>query len=135
MSIVLPDSYIIDIIGSYQGILNDANITKEIIETSNSIVMWLGGEGHMIMDRRFRDAVQVFENLGYETHLPAFLINGETQLSTEGINIGRLCTKARWVVEAFHRRLKNWRMMDDRIHNSMIPKLKVRACTFCKRHT
>ena len=102
MSIVLPDSYIIDIIGSYQGILNDANITKEIIETSNSIVMWLGSEGHMIIDRRFKDVVQVFEDLGYETHLPSFLINGETQLSTEGINIGRLCTKTRWVVEAFH---------------------------------
>ena len=130
MSIVLPVSYIIDIIGSYQGTLNDANITKEIIETNKSIVMWLGGEGHMIMDRRFSDVVQVFEDLEYETHLPAFLINGETQLSTEDINIGRLCTKIRWVVEAFHGRLKDWHMMDDRIHNSLIPKLKVRACIF-----
>ena len=100
----------------------------------NSIVTWLGGEGHMIMDRGFRDAVQVFEDLGYKTHLPAFLKNGETQLSTEAINRGRLCTKTRWVVEAFHRRLKKWRMMDDRIHNSMIPKLKVRACSFSKRY-
>ena len=121
MSIVLPDSYIIDIIDSYQGTLNDANITKEIIETNKSIVMWLGGEGHMIIDRRFRDVVQVFEDLGYETYLPAFLINDETQLSTEDINKGRLCTKTRWVVEAFHGRLKNWRIMDNRIHNSMIP--------------
>ena len=127
MSIVLPDSYII---GPYQGTLNDANITKEIIETNNSIVTWLGGEGHMVMDRRFRDVVQVFEDLGYETQLQAFHINGETQLSTEDINVGRLCTKTRWVVEAFHGRLKNWRIMDDRIHNSMIRKLKVRACTF-----
>ena len=95
MSIVLPDSYIIDIIGPYQGTLNDVNITKEIIETNNSIVTGLGGEGHMIMDRGFRDVVQVFEDLGYETHLPAFLINGETQLSTEDIDIGRLCTKTR----------------------------------------
>ena len=134
MSVVLPDSYIIDIIGPYQGTLNDANITKEIIETNNSIATWLGGEGHMIMDRGFRDVVQVFEDLGYETHLPAFLKNGETQLSTEAINRGRLCTKTRWVVEAFHGRLKKWRMMDDRIHNSMIPKLKVRACSFSKRY-
>ena len=59
------------------------------------------------MDRRFRDVVQVFEDLGYETHLPAFLINGETQLSTEDINIGKLCTKPRWVVESFRGRLKN----------------------------
>ena len=130
MYIVLPDSYIIDIIGPCQETLNDANITKEIIETNNSIVTWLGSEGHMIMDRGLRDVVQVFEDLGYETHLPDFLINGETQLSTEDINIGRLCTKTRWVVEAFHERLKKRRMMDDRIHNSMIPKLKVRACTF-----
>ena len=130
MSVVLPDSYIIDIIGPYQGTLNDANITKEIIETNNSIVTWLGGEGHMIMNRGFMDVVQVFEDLGYETHLPAFLINGETQLSTEDIDIGRLSRKTRWVAETFDGRLKNWRLMDDRIHNSMIPKLKVRARTF-----
>ena len=54
MSIVLPDSYIIDIIGPYQGTLSDANITKEIIETNNSIVTWLGDERHMIKDRGFR---------------------------------------------------------------------------------
>ena len=64
MSIVLPDSYIIDIIGPFQGTLNHASITKEIIETNNSIVTWLDGEEQMIMDRGFRDVVQIFENLG-----------------------------------------------------------------------
>ena len=38
MSTVLPDSYIIDIIGPFQGTLNDVGVTKETIKTDNSIV-------------------------------------------------------------------------------------------------
>ena len=127
MSIVLPDSYVIDIFGSFQDTMNDANnvITKEIIDTNKSIATWLDGEGQMIMDRGFRDVVEGFEQLGYETHLPPFLKKHDVQLSTEDINTGRLCTKTRWVVEAFHGRLKKWRILDDRVHNSLISKLRV----------
>ena len=92
MSTVVSDSYII---GLLQGTLYATSITKEIIRTNNSIVTQLGGERHMIMSRRFMDAVLVFEDLGHETHLPAFLKNGETQLSTEDINIGGSCAKTR----------------------------------------
>ena len=127
MSIVLPDSYVIDILGPFQGTMNDANITKEIIDINNSISTWLDDEGQMVMDRGFRDVVEVFEQLRYETHLPPFLKKHDVQLSTEGINTGRLCTKTRWVVEAFHGRLKEWRILDDRVHNSLIPKLRVRS--------
>ena len=127
MSIVLPDSYVIDILGPFQGTMNDANITKQIIDTNNSIAAWRDGEGQMIMDRGFRDVVEVFEQLGYETHLSPFLKKHDVQFSTEDINTRRLCTKTRWVVEAFHGRLKKWRILDDRVHNSLIPKLRVRS--------
>jgi hypothetical protein len=130
MSIVHADGYIADIIGPFQGNLNDASIAKEILETNNSLAMWLGGNGHFIVDRRFRDVVEVFQDLGYETHMPAFMKKGEKQHTTIDINNSRMCTKVRWSVEAFHGRLKKWRIFEDKIHNSLIPKLKVRFATF-----
>jgi hypothetical protein len=126
MSVVHPDAYIADIIGPFEGTLNDANIAKEILETNNALATWLGGKGQMIVDRGFRDSIKAFEDLGYEIHMPAFLKKGEKQHSTTEMNEARLCTKTRWSVEAFHGRLKKWRFLDERIHNSLIPKLKVR---------
>ena len=38
-----PDAYIVDIFGPFQGTLNNANTIKEILETNNSLVEWLGG--------------------------------------------------------------------------------------------
>ena len=41
MLIVLPASYVIDILDPFQGIMNDENITAEIIDTNDSIATWL----------------------------------------------------------------------------------------------
>ena len=125
MSIVHPDSYVQDIIGPFEENLNDASIAKEILETNNALTTWLGGNGHFVIDRGFRDVVQIFQNLGYETHMPSFLKNGEKQHSTVDINNSRMCTKIRWTVEAFHGRIKKWLIFDNKVQNSFIPKLKV----------
>ena len=37
MQTVLPDSYVIDILGSFHGRMNDANTTKDTIDINNSI--------------------------------------------------------------------------------------------------
>ena len=37
MSIVQLHDYIVDIIGPFEGTLNDANSTKEILETNNCL--------------------------------------------------------------------------------------------------
>ena len=102
MSIIHLDGYVVDIIGPFEGTLNDANITKEILETNNCLTTWLNGTGQMIVDRGFRDIIEVLQQLGYEVHMPAFLKKGEKQLSTADINLSRLCTKTQWSVEAFH---------------------------------
>ena len=95
MSIVHPDGYVVDIIGPFQANLNDATITTEILETHNSLARWLKGTGQIIVDRGFRDVVQVLQDLGYETHMPAWLKQGEKQHSTIDISMSRLCTKTR----------------------------------------
>jgi hypothetical protein len=72
MSIAHPDTYIVHIIGPFQGSLYDANITKEIRETNNSLNEWLRGNGQIIVDRGSRDVTELFQNLGYDTTMPAF---------------------------------------------------------------
>ncbi|CAF2141157.1 unnamed protein product [Rotaria magnacalcarata] len=124
MSIVHPDDYVSDVIGPFQGTLNDASIAEEILATNNALATWLGSNGHIIVDRGFRDVIETFQDLGYETHMPSFLKKGEKQHSTIDMNNSRMCTEIRWSVEAFHGRLKKWRIFQDKIHNSLIPKLK-----------
>ena len=129
MSIVHPDSFVIDIIGPFEGNLNYASIAKAIFETNNPLATWLGGNSHIIIDRGFRDVVQTFQNLGYATHMPSFLKNGEKQHSTVNIDNSRMCTKIRWTVEVFHGRIKKWLVFDNKLQNSRIPKVKV-MCLF-----
>ncbi|CAF1685086.1 unnamed protein product [Rotaria magnacalcarata] len=135
MSIVHPDDYVSDVIGPFQGTLNDASIAEEILATNNALATWLGSNGHIIVDRGFRDVIETFQDLGYETHMPSFLKKGEKQHSTIDMNNSRMCTKIRWSVEAFHGRLKKWRIFQDKIHNLLIPKLKIKlARTYVEEH-
>ena len=73
MSIVHSDGYIVDVIGPFQGALNDASIAEEILTTNNALTTWVGENCQIIVDRGFRDVIEVFQNFGYETHMPAFL--------------------------------------------------------------
>ncbi|CAM4834786.1 unnamed protein product [Rotaria magnacalcarata] len=41
MSIVHPDDYVSDVIGPFQGTLNDASIAEEILATNNALATWL----------------------------------------------------------------------------------------------
>ncbi len=86
MSIVQSDAYVIDIIGLFQGNLHDVNITKEILQINNNLATWLGDKDRTIIDRPFRDVVESFQNLGYDTHMPTFLKKGEKQHKTIDIN-------------------------------------------------
>ncbi|CAF0912338.1 unnamed protein product [Didymodactylos carnosus] len=92
----------------------------------------------MIVDRIFRDVVQVFTDLDYEVKMPYYLEKGNKQHTTLEANESRLVTKVRWTVESFHARFKNWRFFSDRIENQMLPKLEyciriISACLNCCR--
>ena len=50
----------------------------------------------------------MFEDLGLETKMPAYLKKGISQHTAKEANESRLVTKVRWVVEAYHCRLKKW---------------------------
>ncbi|CAF1528085.1 unnamed protein product [Rotaria magnacalcarata] len=95
MSIVHPDAYIVDIIGPFQGSLNDANITKKILETNNSLVEWLGGNGQMIVDRGFRDDIIRIICAGLNCCRGAMFINASSSYHQKLAQIMRIRVSSR----------------------------------------
>lgn len=122
MSIVLPDGYVLESIGPYfaDGKNNDAGITQHILSLHGDLVEWLQEGDVCVVDRGFRDVLDVFEDLGLETKMPSFLKPGMAQHNTEEANQSRLVTKVRWAVEAYHGRMKKWLFFDKVIHHDFL---------------
>lgn len=123
MSLVLPNGYVLDTIGPFLGTMNDASIAKTITNTCDELTDWCEEGDVMIVDRGFRDVMNVFHGLGYEVKMPEFLTKGKKQHDTEAADKSRLITKIRWRVESYHARLKKWTLIGSRIENAFIPKV------------
>ena len=109
MSLCLPDGYYLDTLGPFNGTENDATIASHIVKTKNRLGEWCDYGDVMIVDRGFRDVVQVFSDLGYEPQMPVYLPKGQKQHTTKEANETRLVTKVRWTIEPYHARIKKWR--------------------------
>ena len=118
MSVVFPDGYVLDTIGPFYGTDNDAKITKKIIDTISDLRTWLNEEDIFIVDRGFRDVLELLESSGFESHMPSYLKQGQTQHEGIEANNDRRCTKTRWVVESYHGRLKQWRMFKEQLSSN-----------------
>ncbi|CAF1620820.1 unnamed protein product, partial [Didymodactylos carnosus] len=77
----------------------------------------LNPEDIMIVDRGFRDAVNVMENLGFEVMMPEFLY-GKKQFPAYQAN--SCVTKIRWAVESVNAMIKRWKFLSQTIQNSTI---------------
>ena len=78
MSLVFPDGYVLGSIGPYlaDGKNNDAGITLHILGLHSDLTDWLS-EGYVcVVDRGFRDVLDVFEDFGLETKSRLFLRRG-----------------------------------------------------------
>ncbi|CAC5380103.1 unnamed protein product [Mytilus coruscus] len=60
------------------------------------------------------------QEIGIQIKIPSFLKRNEKQLSVEDGNTTRLVTKVRWVVESVNGRIKQWRLLDKVLPNSLI---------------
>ncbi|CAF4548779.1 unnamed protein product, partial [Rotaria magnacalcarata] len=120
MSLVLPDGYVLDLIGPFSGKSNDSTITKEILSTCANLQHLCQAGDVQIVDRGFRDVAEEFETLGYDVKMPGLLGKNDKQLNTTDANESRLVTKCRWVVESFHARFKKWRFFSERIDQSFL---------------
>ena len=122
MSSVLPDGYVLDIIGPFYDNENAAKSTETILNKVDELKTWLQETDNSNVDRGFKDVLYLLKSSGYEPRMPSYIKAGQSQHETpEGIT-NRQCTKTRWVVESYHGRLKQWHMFKDQLNsNHFIP--------------
>ncbi|XP_062572317.1 uncharacterized protein LOC134234281 [Saccostrea cucullata] len=124
MIVVTTSGYIVSVLGPYLADTknNDANILKHMIySNAEEIRSWIQEDDVFVVDRGFRDAQDLLEDIGIRMEMPAFMKRGSKQLSTSDSNLSRVVTKVRWIVEATNGRLKQWQYLAKTLPNSQIP--------------
>lgn len=77
------------------------------------------------MDRGYRDATPLLDQLGIEHRMPATIRQGQFQLSVEEANRSRMVTKTRWIIEARNGHFKSiFKFFDHRISTTHAVHLK-----------
>jgi hypothetical protein len=123
MVIIASDEYILNVLGPYRadGKNNDACITKHILgRNEEGIKNWIQSEDVAIVDCGFRDATEFLKMHGLQVEMPSYLKKGTSQHPTDELNMSRLVTKVRWVVEGANGRIKHWRLLDKVMHNHYV---------------
>ena len=77
----------------------------------------------LVLDRDFRNCLNVMNGLGMKVAMPSFL-NEKKQFDVGDVNRSRLVTKVRWIVKSVNGRLKQFKFFNQTIQNSLIPHLK-----------
>lgn len=127
MVVVTTTGYILSVVGPFfaDGKNNDAAIMRNMINTNaDGINDWLKEGDIFILDRGFRDVLELLEDGGFHTESPAFLPKSSKQFSTNDANHSRLVTKIRWAVECINGRIKSWKYFDKVVPNSDIHNVK-----------
>ena len=83
-----------------------------------------------MVDRGFRDSVEVMEGLGLELVIPPFL-DGPRKFSKTESNQSECITKVRWVVEAVNGQMKQFKFFSNTIQNSSLSHLEAYISTVC----
>ncbi|CAC5404606.1 unnamed protein product [Mytilus coruscus] len=140
MVFVTTSGYIVSVIGPYMGDgkNNDANILTHIIKRNiEKITDWLQKDDILIVDRGFRDSLDLLNELGIKSEMPSFLGRGEKQHSVEESNTTRLVTKLRWIVESINGRIKFFRYLDKVLPTNQVPHIRDYvqiACSLINRY-
>ena len=117
MMIIASDGYLIDILGPYfaDGRNNDAAIlNKHLFKKDNHILKWSEEHDILVLDRGFRDSLDLIESVGLRAESPYFLSKQHTVFKA---NASRLVKKIRLAVESANGRLKKWNFW-----NNVVPK-------------
>lgn len=85
---------------------NDAGILKSILSELPTDSPYLQPGDHHILDRGFRDVIQMLLRLGHLTHMPELMDSEDKQFTTTQGNESRRVTLVRWLVEAVNGRIK-----------------------------
>ncbi|CAF4189825.1 unnamed protein product [Rotaria sordida] len=126
MTIVSTTGYIISVLGPFlsDSTNNDANILKHVFfNNMEDVLNWFEEEDKLVVDRGFRDCLNMMNRLGIEVAMPSFL-NGKKQFDVGDANRSRLVTKVRWIVESVNGRLKQFKFFNQTIQNKALIKSK-----------
>lgn len=96
MMIVSTSGYIISVLGPYlaDSKNSDAKILSHMIQTNvEDIRKWVEEDDIFIVDRGFRDAEALLDDLGIHVEMPSFLTRHSKQHSSEEANTTRFVTK------------------------------------------
>jgi len=136
MMLVTTTGYIVDVLGPYfsDSKNNDASILNNLLTSdSNKLRNWFPSNTIFVVDRGFRDSLNLLADFGFVSKMPHFFQKGSQHSTTEA-NESRLVTKVRWVVEAINGLIKTWKALSDVFPNSQIPYISdyVRiVCALC----
>ena len=75
----------------------------------------------MIVDRVFRDCLDLVNSFGCTTFMPMFLPKSKNKFSNSEANSNRFVTALRWVVESVNGRIKTFKFFDHVVQNSSLP--------------
>lgn len=139
--IVAPDGYILDIQGPYfsDSRNNDAAILQNEFDR-DTVRRWFQENDIALVDRGYRDAIEILARLGIAWKMTAHLQPNERQLSTEDANDSRIITKSRWIVEARNGHIKSmFKFLQQMIHIQHLPHLgdfyRIAGAIINKYHT
>lgn len=108
MVCVTTNGYIVDILGPFEAVKNDAKCMLDIVRRNEGVIGMFRPGDVFIFDRGFRDCTSAINEMGYIVKMPEFVKKSEPhqQLSNEQANKSRLVTKTRYVVETRNGHIK-----------------------------
>lgn len=99
MVVTSTDGYFLTVLGPYLARNNDATILNHMLHTNvEDLKGWFHEDDVFVVDRGFRDSVDMLEELGIRAEMPRLMSRGQKQMTTLDANASRLVTK----VSCFH---------------------------------
>ncbi|XP_060604358.1 uncharacterized protein LOC132757169 [Ruditapes philippinarum] len=140
MVIVTTTGYFVTVMGPYfaDSKNNDASILNHMLKTNTEEIRdFIQEDDIFVVDRGFRDSLELLQDLGIRVEMPSFLSKGQKQMTCDDANNSRFVTKIRWVVESANARIKSWKYFNHVLPTNQIPYIGdyIRiVCAICNKY-
>lgn len=100
MVVVTTTGYFVSILGPYLAKNNDASILNHMLKCNVEEIMDFVKENDIfVVDRGFRDSLDLLEDLGIKAAMPAFIEKGKKQMPDMDANTSRMVTKVKSYIQ------------------------------------
>ena len=110
MYLIFQGGHIRDVVGPYpaDGKHNDASLVEHILKHNTDLKKWLQANDIQVVDFGYRDSTDILKAHNWNMQMPEYLPKEQPYHTITEAKHSCLVTKVRWVVEAYHSRLKNF---------------------------